>query len=755
MKRKKVILLLMSLCALSISGFSQDNRAEALLKTMTLEEKVGQMAQITIDVIGKGPNPYSSFEPFEIDTVELRTAVKEYHVGSILNTSNNRALTLKRWNEVISEIQDVATKETRTKIPVIYGIDAIHGATYLAEATMFPQNIGLAATFNPDYARKMAEICAYETRASGIPWVLSPALDLGADPRFSRQQEGFGEDPYLVTVMGEQVIKGYEGDYNDINNPYHVISCPKHFLGYSTSLSGKDRTPAYIPEIILREYHLPPFRKAIEAGANTVMINSGIINGVSVHSSYDLITKLLKQELGFDGVVVSDWNDIENLHRRDRIAKDDKEAIKIAINAGIDMSMIPYDYKKFCNGLVELVNSGEVSMQRIDEAVLRILKLKIKTGLLENPVTSQADYSKVGSDEFGQYAYYAAAESITLLKNKDNILPLKKDSKILVVGPNADNMRTLNGSWTYSWQGEKTDEFAGRFNTIREALKNTFSNVDFIAGVSYNMEGKYYEENKDKFDKAVAASKRADVVILCLGENTYSEKPGDLNDLTLSDMQLELATAIADNAKKVILVLNEGRPRIIRKIEPEMDAIIQIYLPGNYGGDALADILVGKVNPSGKLPYNYPSYPNSLVNYYHKPAEEQIAAEGVYNYESDYNPQYEFGFGLSYTTFEYSNMKVSRENEKILVSVDVKNTGKVGGKEVVQLYSSDLFASMTPDMKRLRRFSKINLKPQEKKTVTFELMITDLAFINADGKSIVEAGDFELGIGTEKVLLTL
>ncbi|MDR1897349.1 MAG: beta-glucosidase, partial [Prevotellaceae bacterium] len=390
--------LLAGLCALLIAGCSptseSDRQAKELLKNMTLEEKVGQMAQITLDVIGKGSDPFSSFEPFEIDPAELRTAVKEYHVGSVLNTSNNRALTLKRWNEVIAEIQQVATQETRIKIPIIYGIDAIHGATYLAESTLFPQNIGLAATFNPEYARTMAEISAYETRASGIPWVFSPALDLGADPRFSRQQEGFGEDPYLAAVMGEQVINGYEGVDNDIDHPYHVISCPKHFLGYATSVSGKDRTPAYIPDIVLREYHLPPFRKAIEAGAHTVMLNSGIINGVSVHASHDIITKLLKQELGFEGVVVSDWNDIENLHRRDRIAKDDKEAIKIAINAGIDMSMIPYNYKTFCNGLVELVNSGEVSMQRVDDAVLRILKLKIKAGLFENPVAPPVDYSK-------------------------------------------------------------------------------------------------------------------------------------------------------------------------------------------------------------------------------------------------------------------------------------------------------------------------------------------------------------------------
>lgn len=735
--------------------FSVDARAKEILKNMTLQEKVGQMAQITIDVIGTGDSRYSSNEPFEINQAELRKAVKEYHVGSILNTSNNRAFTLKKWNDVITQIQNVATKETRLGIPVVYGIDAIHGATYLVEGTMFPQGIGLAATWNPQLARHMAEVCAYETKASGIPWNFSPALDLGADPRFSRQQEGFGEDPYLISQMGIEMIKGYEGDDNDISNPYHLSSCIKHFLGYATSISGKDRTPAYIPENVMREYHLPPFKKAIEAGAHSIMINSGIINGVSVHASYDLLTKLLKQELGFQGVVVTDWMDIENLHRRDRIAKDDKEAIKLSINAGIDMSMIPYNYETFCNGLVELVKEGEVSMDRIDDAVLRILKFKINLGLFEAPVTYAKDYPKVGSKEFTQHAYNAAAEGITLLKNKDNILPLKKGAKILLVGPNGNNMRTLNGSWTYSWQGEKVDEFAQGFNTIFEALKNTYGDVQYIPGVSYNMQGKYYEENKDRFDEAVEAAKNADVVILALGENTYTEKPGDLNDLALSDLQLELATEIAKNAKQTILVLNEGRPRLIRRIDPQMSAIVQTYLPGNFGADALADILVGKVNPSGKLPYNYPQYANSLVNYYHKPAEQQTAAQGVYNYESDYNPQYEFGHGLSYTTFEYNNLNVSKDGGKIIVTVDVKNTGNTEGKEVVQLYSSDLIASITPDMKRLRRFAKINLKPGEVQTVTFELDKWDLSFVDTNGKTVVEPGDFEFKIGTQKTLFTL
>lgn len=748
-----------TLFGLFLFSCSQKNENEIakkvnkILSQMTLEEKVGQMAQITLDVVGKGDSKFSSVEPFVLDTARLRDVIVKYHVGSILNTTNNYAMPPAQWNEIISFIQKVAMEETRAKIPVIYGIDAIHGVTYTDGAIMFPQQISVAATFNPIHAYNSAYVTAYETRASSIPWNFSPVLDLGADPRFSRMFEGFGEDPYLIKVMGVEMVKGYEGVSDSVENQYKVASCLKHFMGYSVATSGKDRTPAYIPEHILREYHLEPFKAAIEVGSESVMINSGIINGVSVHASYDMLTRLLKKELKFEGVVVSDWMDIINLHTRDKIASNNKEAIKIAVNAGIDMSMIPYEYEQFCVDLVALVEEGEVKESRIDDAVKRILKMKMKLNLWEVPVTNIKDFPDFGSDKFAKMSYDAAAEAITLLKNKEDILPLSKSAKVLVCGPNANSMRTLNGGWSYSWQGEKTDRYTEKFNTILEAVQQKIGigNVQYLPGVSYVEEGQYYEDKEDQLAQTVAAARGVDVVILCVGENSYTEKPGDLNDLTLSDNQLKLAKELAKTGKPVIMVLNEGRPRVISSVEPEMKAIVQTYLPGNYGGDVLADILFGDVNPSGKLPYTYPSFSNSLTTYYHKPSEEQKRAEGAYIYESDYNPQFEFGHGLSYTTFEYSNLKVSTsdfsKDEVLQVSVDVKNSGKRVGKETVLLYSSDLYASITPDMKRLRRFTKIELQPGETRTVSFDITPKDLAFVNIVNKWITEPGDFELTVG--------
>lgn len=765
---KKTILrststLILSLLILSCTQNKQseiDIKVDGIISQMSIEEKVGQMAQVTLDVIGNGSDRHASNEPFAIDSARLRDVIVKYHVGSILNTTNNYALPPQQWNKIITLIQNVAMQETRMKIPVIYGVDAIHGVTYTDGAIMFPQQITLAASFNPVHAYNMAQVTAYETRASGIPWNFSPVLDLGADPRFSRQFEGFGEDPYLIKVMGVEMIKGYEGVTDSTGNPIKIASCLKHFLGYSVPTSGKDRTPAFIPENVLREYHLEPFKAAIEAGAESVMINSGIINGISVHASYDILTKLLKEELKFDGVVVTDWMDIINLHTRDKIAIDDKEAIKLAINAGIDMSMIPYDYETFCNNLVELVKSGEVKESRIDDAVRRILKMKLKLNLWDVPVTYAKDFPEFASEKSAHKSYEAAAEAITLLKNIDNILPLSKNTKILVCGPNANNMRTLNGGWSYSWQGEKTDQFAGMHNTFLEAIQNEIGvdKVKYFPGVSYIVGGKYFEDQEDQWNETLAAAKTVDAIILCVGENTYTEKPGDLNDLTMSVNQLRLAKELSKTGKSIVLVLNEGRPRCFSSVEPAMKAVVQTYLPGNYGGDALADILFGDVNPSGKLPYTYPSYPNSVVTYYHKPSEEQKRAEGAYVYESDYNPQYEFGFGLSYTTFEYSNLKVSTanfsKNGTIKVSVDVKNTGLRSGKEAVLLYSSDLYASISPDVKRLRRFSKINLEAGQTQTVNFELSDKDLAFVNPSNQWITEAGEFEFSVGDLKTKVT-
>lgn len=754
---KKIFLALM-FSTLSLISMAQkavhttiDQKVKNLLAKMTLEEKVGQMAQITLDVVTNGKDKYSSFEPVSLNQEQLERALVKYKVGSIINTANNRARTPEVWHQLINKIQE--TGKGRLNIPILYGIDAIHGTTYTAGATMFPQQIGQAATRNRSLVYKAAEITAYETRASAIPWNFSPVLDLGADPRFPRQWETFGEDPYLISELGVQMVKGLEG--NNIADPYHVASSIKHFLGYQVSNSGKDRTPAYIPSNVLRDYHLPPFKAAIDAGAHSIMINSGIINGLPTHADYNILTKLLREELGFKGLVVTDWGDIENLYTRDRVAKNHKEAIMLAINAGIDLSMIAYDYERFCDNLIELVKEGKVKESRINNAVTHILTLKYKLGLFENPIYDLKKYPKFGSKEFEKAAFQTAAESITLLKNKNDILPLKKNIKLLVTGPNANSMRTLNGGWTYSWQGEKVEEFAANYHTILEAIQNKAGkdNVSFVEGVSYKMDGKYFEEFENGIDIAIEKAKNVDAIILCLGENSYTESVGNLSDLYLSDLQTQLAQKLSTTGKPIILVLNEGRPRLISKFEPQMTGIIQTYLPGNFGGDALADILFGDINPSGKLPYNYPKFPNSLVGYNHKPSENRTVMAGVYNYDAEYNPQYEFGFGLSYTTFKYENLKISKEkikaNETLTISIDIVNTGNLEGKEVVELYLSDLYASLSPDSRRLRGFEKINLKPSEKKTITFKLDYRDFSFTQQNNKAIIEPGEFKVQIGTE------
>lgn len=738
-----------------------DQQLQQMIKKMTIEEKVGQMAQITLDVITVGKNEAESDEPLSLDKDLVRKAVVDFKVGSVLNTANNRARTLEKWREVIGTIQEIATNETRLKIPVLYGIDAIHGATYTAGATFFPQQIGIAAARNPELAKKAASITAYETRASGIPWNFSPVLDMGRDPRFPRMWETFGEDPYLAGALGVQMIKGYEGETNAINDKYKVASCLKHFLGYTVARSGKDRTPSIISNIDLKQIHIPPFKAAVDAGAHSVMISSGIINGVSVHTSKEIITDLLKKELGFKGLVVTDWKDIENLHLRDKVAGTMKEAVRLSVNAGIDMSMIPYNFK-FCEYLVELVTEGAVSEERINDAVLRILKVKNDLGLFENNVFDLKEYPKFGSEEHKKVAYNLASESITLLKNQNQILPLKKGAKILVAGPNSNSMRTLNGGWSYSWQGEKVEEFAAEYNTILEALqqKNDPTNVLYTEGVSYNHEGKYWEEKDIDIQAAVKAAASVEFIVLCLGENSYTEKPGDLHDLRLSENQLDLTKALAKTGKPIILVLNEGRPRLIREIEPLVKGIVQTYLPGNYGGDALADILFGDQNPSGKLPYTYPLYSNTLLTYDYKPSEKQSKMEGVYDYESDFAVQYPFGHGLSYTTFEYSNLKSNKTTydgkETVEISITVKNTGKREGAEVIHVFVTDAFASITPDNKRLKAFKKIKLKPAEQKTLNFKLRPEDFALINASLEKVIEKGSFTISIQnlSQKITIT-
>ena len=756
----KIALFLMGVILNAQTNSDIEAKVNELINKMTLKEKIGQMTQINLTVIANGPNKWTSFEPLLLDTNKARKAILEYKVGSVLNTTNGEARSNKKWNEIIEGIQQIALKESRLGIPVIYGIDGIHGATYTSNSTMFPQQITTAASWNTENAYNMAKVASYEIRSCGIPWNFSPVLDLGQDPRFPRQFETFGEDPYLVTQMGNQMIKGYQGDNNDVSNSNNVAVTLKHFLGYQTTISGKDRTPSFIPEHTLRELHLPAFKSAIDMGAKSIMINSGIINGIPTHADKYILTDILRKELNFKGVVLTDWEDINKLYDRDKIASSKKEAVKIAIDAGIDMSMVPYEYEEFCDNLYELVSEGSVPVSRINESVKRILTLKYELDLFNNPSSDYKTYTNFNSEKSEKLSYDSAAEAITLLKNKNSLLPLKKGIKILVSGPNSNSMRTLNGAWTYSWQGEKADKFAEKYNTIYEAISEDFgkNNVTYIPGVSYlvNEENdnatkyEYYDQHEDNMLEAIEEAKESDVVILCIGENSYTEKPGDLNDLNLNSLQKKLVKELSKTSTPIILVINSGRPRIISDIVNLADGIINIYLPGNHGGDALSDILTGEVNPSGKLPYSYPAFVNSLVPYNFKPSDVQNNNQGAYNYEGKVQNLFEFGFGLSYTSFEYGDIVINKndftQNENIEISIKIKNSGTKIGKETVQLYSKDLYASITPDIKRLRRFKKVEILPNESKIIKFKLPISELSFINQFNKRVVEPGKFEIMI---------
>lgn len=726
------------------------------LKKMTLEEKIGQMCEITIDVV---TDFEKSRDGFTLSEAMLDTVIGKYKVGSLLNVPLSVAQKKEVWAKAIRQIQEKSIKEIG--IPCIYGVDEIHGTTYTLDGTLFPQGVNMGATFNRALVRRGAEISAYETKASCVPWTYAPVVDLGRDPRWPRMWENYGEDAYLNTVMGVEAVLGFQGsDPNHIGR-YNVAACVKHYMGYGVPVSGKDRTPSAIPRSELREKHFAPYLAAIRAGALSVMVNSAVDNGMPFHANKELLTDWLKRDLNWDGLIVTDWADINNLCTRDHIAATKKEAIKIAINAGIDMSMVPYE-TSFCTYLKELVEEGEVPMSRIDDAVARVLRLKYRLGLFDNPYWDIAEYDKFGSPEHAAEALRAAEESEVLLKNDGNMLPLKQGTKILLAGPNANSMRCLNGGWSYSWQGHRADEFAGAYNTIYEALCNKFGkdNITYEPGVTYApyKNDNWWEENPAEIEKAVAAAANADVIIACIGENSYCETPGNLNDLTLSANQRNLVKALAATGKPVILVLNEGRPRIINDIEPLAKAVVHVMLPGNYGGDALANLLAGDVNFSGKLPYTYPKYINSLATYDYKPCENVGQMAGNYNYDAVMDVQWLFGFGLSYTSYAYSNLKVDKSSfapgDVITVSVDVTNTGSVEGKESVLLYSSDLVASSTPDIKRLRGFDKISLKPGETKTVTLKLAADDLAFVGYDGLWRLEKGDFVLACGGKTVTVT-
>ena len=797
-------LTLTALTAQAQPAIPRDNALEAkvekTLAKMTLDEKIGQMLELNLDVMGNmkvknakvdrekvrsvlqqygrsaeeveamtkmtdqeiidklGSFPIDIYQgetqrEWQLNETMLDTLISKWKVGSILNAPGTRAPSVEQWQKWIRLIQEKSMKYLG--IPDIYGLDHNHGVTYTAGGTLFPQPINMGATFNTELVFKGAEITAYESRAANCPWVYNPVVDLSRDPRWPRVYESFGEDAIVNAKMVAAEIRGYQGDDNNHIDRFHVGTSTKHYFAYGAPWTGKDRTPAYLSPQMIREKYFEPFKAAALAGTLTMMVNSASVNGVPLHASYEYLTKWLKEDLQWDGFLVTDWADINNLFSREHVAKDKKDAIRIAINAGIDMSMDPYSVE-FCILLKELVNEGKVSMARIDDAVRRILRAKYRLGLFDEPNTGGKGFEKFGSDEFATASLKAAEESEVLLKN-DGILPLAKGKKILLTGPNANQMRCLHGGWSYTWQGSKAEDLSDKYNTIYEALCNKYGkdNIILEQGVTYNENGAYYDENEPQIDKAVVAAAQADIIIAAIGENSYTETPGNLTDLWLSENQRNLVKALAKTGKPIILVLNEGRPRLIADIEPLAKAVVDILIPGNYGADALVNLLAGDVNFSGKMPYTYPREINSLNTYDYKVSEEVGTMAGAYNYDAKVSLQWPFGYGLSYTTYEYSNLKVDKQtftaDDILTVTVDVKNTGSRAGKEAVLLYSSDLIASIVPDNKRLRDFTKISLEAGETKTVTFQLPAKSLAFVGADGKWTLEEGDFLLKIGNQQV----
>ena len=732
-----------------------ESRVKSIMADMTLDDKVGQMCEVVVDLVCADSLVDGNIV---LDEAKLDNIFNQYRVGSILNTAQGHAQPRETWYRLISGIQDASIRYIG--IPDVYGVDQNHGTTYTEGGTLFPQEINMAASFNRDLVREGAAICAYETRASSIPWVYNPVMDLGRNQVWSRIWESFGEDPYINGAMAVAMVEGYQGadpNHVGVNN---VGACLKHYMAYGSPVSGKDRTPTSINPVDLREKYFQPFKMAIRAGALSVMVNSGVNNGLPFHANHEMLTVWLKDQLNWDGMIVTDWADIHNLWRRDKVAADYKEAIALAINAGVDMSMTPYDVE-FCTLLKECVEEGLVAQSRIDDAVARIIRFKLRLGLFETPVTNPADYPLFGSAEHAEKAFRLAVESEVLLKNENSILPLSKGKRILLTGPNANTMRPLNGGWSYTWQGTDEARFHEQYNTIYEAMCNEFgeANVILEQGMDYVQDyGKWDEETNLRIEKAVAAARNADVIVACIGENSYCETPGNTNDLNLSANQTALVKALAKTGKPIVLVLNEGRPRIVREIEPLASAVVDVMLPGNYGGDALAALLSGKENFSARLPISYPKWTNSLATYDHKPCESVATMAGAYNYNADIDVQWPFGFGMSYTTFEYSDLAVSQSEfnpeDQLTVTVKVTNTGDRAGKEAVILYSRDLVASITPDMMRVRAFDKVSLEPGQSTVVTFTLDASDLAFVNYDGKWTVEKGDFELYINNLKTKAT-
>lgn len=740
--------MLLASCAPKVEpAIPQDKEMEAkiekILKDMTLEEKVGQMTQITITALANG--------------VELTPAgdsiMRTYKVGSVLNTPGDKAQSPQDYDKLIQELNRISLETTG--IPCLYGLDHIHGTTYVAGSVLFPQEINIAATFNRDHAYNMGKVTAYESRAANVPWTFSPTMDLGRNPEWPRMWESFGEDTYVNAELAVAEMKGMQGEDPNNVGPFNIAACAKHFLGYGVPVSGQDRTPSSIAASEMREKYFEPFKECLQAGALSLMVNSASNNGVPFHCNYELLTQWVKEDLNWDGMIVTDWADIANLHGRERVASTQKEAVKLAINAGIDMAMVPYDCQ-FAIDLKELVEEGEVPMSRVDDAVRRVLRLKMRLGLFDTPNTLLADYPEFGGEAHAKLAYEAAVESEVLVKN-EGLLPLDKGTRILVTGPNGNSMRTLNGGWSYTWQGHgaSSPEFTAKYNTIYEALAAKFGKVTYVPGVEYDLNSTVWSYETADIAPAVAAARNADVIVACIGENSYCETPGNLVDLHLSTNQKDLVKALASTGKPLVLVLNEGRPRIVEELVPLADAVIVAMLPGNYGGDALAALMCGEENFSGKLPFTYPKYSNKHATYDYKVSEKTETMMGSYGYNAEMVVQWPFGHGLSYTSYEYSNIAVDKAefgaSDVLKITVDVKNTGKVAGKESVLLFSSDHFASCVPDNKRLRDFTKVSLAPGESATVTFELPATDLAFTDSKGRWTLEEGDFTLSVGGQNV----
>ena len=704
----------------------------AEVKRLTLKQKAGQMTQVAMDLVFQG-DTYVLTQPAEFDEAKLSYILDSLEIGSLLNHPSNNWVSPQEWQGYLQRIQAKAT--ARTGVPVIFGQDAIHGANYIAGATLYAQPLGVAATFNRDLARDLAKMTAYELKAASIPWNFSPAMDVGRNPVWPRTWESFGEDVYLNQQMGLATLRGYQGE--DVGSANNVVACLKHFTGYGSAFTGRDRTPAYLPERQLREYYLPQYQAAIDAGALTIMANSGEVNGIPTHANQWLLTDILREEMGFEGLLISDWEDVRFLNYRHKVAPTLKDAVRMAIEAGIDMSMTAA-FTDFPKLLIELVEEGAVPLERINRSVARVIAVKVKAGLYQKNVFEPAAYAQFGGEEHNRKSRQSAEESIVLLKNDGLQLPIKPDQKIFLTGPTANSMRSLNGGWTYSWQGENGDEYLKRYNTILEAMQRKFGDRAIYA------KGVGMGEDVDE-STALALARTADVIVACVGESSYTEVKGNINNLALPREQQAYLEKLAELGRPIVLVVTAGRPRIITDMVRASQAVLFLPYPGPHGGDALAGILAGDVNPSGRLPLTYPRDANALVTYDHKNTE---------TVENGYSPLFPFGLGLGYSTFRYSDITLSQaelsDGGSLTASLTVTNTGDRNAKHSVLLFTRDEYATITPSARRLRDFHKVELAPGETEGITFTIRPEMLSFIGIENESVVEPGDFTVVIGDKE-----